>query len=260
MRRAADGIDALAPSHDFNGAKDLNHTRQQCRELLDHEAKTSALNVRARVDLHAALMSDAALKKDKRQDVIEPTPLCLLSGQGHQHFLERLASAVQKVTPLGGKGKTRIEIPEWQCLTDTLFSPWRRCDPKDSSFRWDPEEDVRYALMAGDPTDSAYKTGTQYGANRLAALGLAALTLVPRARLGHVSPTIVGGVYDREGFSFAWPVWRDPATLAAVRALLAHPSLRTTGGLNHLGVDHVLVARRIRVERFMNVSRARPLS
>jgi len=34
--------------------------------------------------------------------------------------------------------------------------------------------------------------------------------------------------------------------------------LRTPGGLAHLGVEHVLVARRISVGKFMNVTRAQP--
>jgi hypothetical protein len=127
------------------------------------------------------------------------------------------------------------------------------------SFRWDPDEDVRYALMAGDPTDAAYKAGTQHGANRLAAIGLAALTLVPETRAGRVRPSIIGGASGAGGFSFAWPIWREPATLSSIRALLAHPDLRKPGALAHLGVDHVMAARRISVGKFTNFSRARPI-
>jgi hypothetical protein len=112
--------------------------------------------------------------------------------------------------------------------------------------------------MAGDPTDSAYKAGTQHGANRLAAIGLVALTLIPETRAGRVRPSILGGASSADGFSFAWPIWREPATLSAIRAMLAHPDLRKPNGLGHLSVDHVLVARRISVGKFMNFSRARP--
>jgi hypothetical protein len=42
-------------------------------------------------------------------------------------------------------------------------------------------------------------------------------------------------------------------------AMLAHPDLRKPHELGHLGVDHVLVARRISVGKFMNFSRARPV-
>jgi hypothetical protein len=44
------------------------------------------------------------------------------------------------------------------------------------SFRWDSAEDVRYALLPGNPTDAAYKAGAQRGANRLAATGRARLS------------------------------------------------------------------------------------
>lgn len=212
-----------------------------------------------RDSLLTALMSDAAVKdaKDPATAPVDPTPLCLLFGQGHQHFLDRLASVPRtEVPPPRGRGKKAVAVSAADCLAEALFKPWHRDDPT-FSFRWDPAEDVRYALMPGDPTDPAYKGGTQHGANRLAAIGIAALTLAPEPRAGRVRPAILGGRSDARGFSFAWPVWREPATLAAIRALLGHPGLRTPAALAHLGVDHVLVARRISVGKFMNFTRAR---
>jgi hypothetical protein len=41
--------------------------------------------------------------------------------------------------------------------------------------------------------------------------------------------------------------------------LLAHPDLRTADRLAHLSVDHVMVARRISVGKFMNFSRGRSI-
>jgi hypothetical protein len=255
---AAKGIEAIAAGHDFGGRKDLSYSRGECRTLLDQEARVSNFGERRRVDLLAALMSDAAIKDDKKEPV-DPTPLCLLFGQGHQHFLDRIASVPQQIAPPPrGKGAKAVGLSASECLAEALFQPWHRNDPT-FSFRWDPEEDVRYALMAGDPTDAAYKTGTQHGANRLAAIGVGALTLVPEIRFGRVRPSIVGGASGANGFSFAWPIWREPVTLSVVRALLAHPDLREIDSLAYLGVDHVLVARRISVGKFMNFSRARPL-
>lgn len=256
--RAAKGLEALAATHDFGGQKDLNHSRAECRELLEKEAKAARLDARERADLLAALMSDAAIKDDKKEP-IDPTPLCLLFGQGHQHFLDRLVSIpAEPAPPPRGKGKKAVALSASGCLAEALFEPWHRDDPT-FSFRWDPQEDARYALMAGDPTDTAYKAGTQHGANRLAAVGLAILTVVPESRAGRVRPSIIGGASGADGFSFAWPIWRDPATLSAIRALVAHPDLRKVGALKHLGVNHVVVARRISVGKFMNFSRARPL-
>lgn len=255
---AATGIQAISVCHDFEGRKQLKYSPQECRALLHKEARSTCLDARDRVDLFAALMTDAAIKKDK--DEIDPTPLCLLSGQGRQYFLERLANVPRKPEPKPqGNGNNAVSISASECLKQALFQPWHRNDDKTSSFRWDPEDDVRYALMAGNPTDKAYKTGTQHGANRLAAIGLGVLTLAPEIRAGRVRTGAIGGAWDKSGFSFAWPIWREPATLTAIRALLAHPGLRETDALAHLGVDHVMVARRISVGKYMNVSRARLL-
>lgn len=252
---AAAGLATLAADHDFGGRADLDHARPEARDLL---AAAANAGPRERADLLAALMSDGAVKDPKDPtSPVDPTPLCLLFGQGHQHFLDRLASVPRTAAPPPrGRGKAAVTLSAANCLGEALFKPWHSDDPT-FAFRWDPAEDVRYALLAGDPTDPAYKAGTQHGANRLAAVGLAALTLVPEPRAGRVRPTILGGMSDERGFSFAWPVWRVPATLAAVRALLGHPGLRAPGALAHLGVDHVLIARRISVGKFMNVTRAR---
>ncbi len=253
----ARGLDALAAVHEFDARKDLNYSAEECRELIAREAGAASCGSRARADLLASLMSDAAIKDDKK-GIIDPTPLCLLFGQGHQHFLERLAEVPrQAAPPPRGRGKKAIPVSSIDCVSEALFESWHRGDPT-SSFRWDPEEDVRYALMAGDPTDQAYKTGTQHGANRLAAVGLAVLTLVPETRAGRVRPSIIGGESSADGFSFAWPIWREPATLAAIQALLAHPKLRERGALAHLDVVDVTVTQRISVGKFMNFTRARP--
>lgn len=255
---AAEGIETIALGYEFDDRKDLNYSRKECRELLTGEAKASFADHHERIDLLVGLMSDAAIKDDKTE-LVDPTPLCLLFGQGHQHFLERLASVPREAAPPPrGRGKSTVTLSASQCLAEALFQSWRRDDPT-FSFRWDPAEDVRYSLMAGDPTDAAYKAHTQHGANRLAAVGLAVLTLVPKIRAGRVRPTIIGGMSGVGGFSFAFPIWRDAATLTAVRALLCHPNLREPEGLKHLGVDHVVVAQRISVGKFMNFARARPI-
>lgn len=249
------GIERVAAAHEFGGDKNLNYTVEQSRSILMREARVATLESRDHVDLLAALMSDGAIK-DEKSRAIQPTPLCLLFGQGHQFFLDRLAQVPRQPTPPArGRGRSRTSITAAECLAEALFRPWHRNDPT-FSFRWDPEEDVRYALMAGDPTDAAYQTGTQHGANRLAAVGLAALTAAPSMRPGRMSLAVIGGD-AKGGFSFAWPVWREPASLAAIRALLAHPGLREPGRLSHLGVEQVFVTRRISVGKFMNFTRAR---
>lgn len=256
--RTAKGVERLARAHSFDGRKDLNYSRDECRAILGKEAQAARCDARERVDLLAALTSDGAIKDDKRQS-IDPTPLCLLFGQGHQHFLDRLASVPHQLAPPPrGKGRDAVALSASACLSEALFRPWRRNDPT-FSFRWDPAEDIRYALMACDPTDASYRSGTQHGANRLAAIAIALLPVAPETRAGRMRARVVGGAFGGNGFSFAWPIWREPATLSAIRALITHPDLRKPGALAHFGVGHIMVARRISVGKFANFSRARPI-
>lgn len=256
--RVASGIDALAEVHDFGGRLDLNYPPTECRALLKDAAFNASVGERARADLLAALMSDGAIREAKSPEV-DPTPLCLLSGQGHQHFLARLAEVPRTgVPPARGRGRNAATVSADHCIAQALFHRWHRED-QTPSFRWDPQEDVRYAMMAGDPTDRAFKPGTQLGANRLAVIGLATLTVTSEERAGRARAQTIGGARDARGYSFAWPIWREPTSLAGIRAMLTHPGLRVPGALRHLGIDHVLISRRISVGRYMNFTRARPL-
>ncbi|MEM3658630.1 MAG: hypothetical protein QXQ66_09505 [Candidatus Hadarchaeum sp.] len=247
------GIVVLSKGYNFDGRKDLNYSRDDCRTLLEQEGREAILGSRWRVDLLASLMSDAAIEKNS----IDPTPLCLLTGQGHQHFLERLAKVPSFSEPLrrSQKGK-KVHVFSAQCIAETLFHPWHYGDPT-PSFRWDPQEERRYALLYGDPSKT--NTTTQHGANRLAAVGIGTLTLVPQLRSNSVRANILGGSFEKGEFSFAWPIWRKPATLSAIRGMLAHPGLRKENGLSHLGVDYVMVARRIQYGYYSNFVRAVPL-
>lgn len=253
---AAEGLATLAVAHAFNGKADLNHTPAEAREFL--------LAGRGRggyaSELACALFSDAAVKVEqgKRIDQVEATPLCLLFGQGHQHFLSRLAAVPNQLAPPPrGRGKKVVVVTAPECLDEALFDPWTRQDPT-FSFRWDPTEDVRYSLMYGDPSNGANKEGTQHGANRLAAIGLSVFAASPSQLASQVRLTLPGGAWDF-GFSIAWPIWQHPIGLAMVQALLSHPDLRTPAALIRLGIDHVREARRISVGKFMNCTTARPI-
>ena len=248
---AAAGIAELAKAHDFHGRADLNHTVAEARASL--EAGRSTGNYAAA--LQAALLSDAAVKvqQGKRLDQVEATPLCLLFGQGHQHFLDRLAT-VPRVDrpPPRGRGKTAVEVSPADCLAEALFAPWTRPDHT-KSFRWDPVEGVRYALMFGDPSDASNKQGTQHGANRLAAIGLTVFAAAPATRNNEVRLNLPGGAWQN-GFTLAWPLWTGTASLAAITALLLHPGLRDGSAP---GVVQVRTARRFSLGKFMNFSEGR---
>lgn len=250
---AAEGLRTLVQRHDFDGRKDLTLTPEDATANLRAAIETANRYV---ADLWAALTSDATVSRDGKKAT--PTPLCLMFGQGHQHFLGRLASVPRQRIPADrGRGRKKIRVSEMDCLREALFAAWTRPDAT-QSFRWDPHEDVRYALRAHNPTDTKSKETTQHGANRLAAVGLSVLTVTPMSRYDQVKLAVVGGRSETDGgFAFQWPIWRAPISLAAIRALLNHPDLGSRDTLAALGIVEVRRARRISAGRYMNFTTAR---
>ena len=254
---ASTGLNELARLHNFDELRDLKLSPGAATRRL----RAVAASDRYTADLWAALISDAAVRDKNKAREAEPTPLCLLFGQGHMHFLSRLASVPREAAPPPrGRRSAKTSIADTDCLREALFQPWARLDAT-SSFRWDPHEDVRYATRATDPTDAKTKERTQHGANRLAAIGLSALTVVPRAsHTGGAHLSVLGGSRERDGRrSFTWPIWRHPISLAAIRALLGHPRLDNPVARDAFGIVERRRARRISVGKFMNVTRAEPL-
>ncbi|MCY4482595.1 MAG: hypothetical protein OXC12_06945 [Spirochaetaceae bacterium] len=250
---AADvGVTRLASRHEFGPYKDLKLAPETaCQKL----RSAAAAGDRYLADLWAALVSDAVVRERNKATEVEPTPLCLMFGQGHQHFLERLSAVPRERQPPDRKaGRAKVSISETACLREALFTVWSRPDAT-QSFRWDPHEDVRYALRATDPSD--YKT--QHGANRLAAIGLSAITVVPQRRhAGTTRLAVLGGSRNRASgsFSFTWPIWREPASLAAIRSLLGHSGLADPDPRASLGIVELRRTRRISFGRFVNFTRA----
>ena len=259
----AEGVNTLAKYHDFDGRPDLKFSPDEASEKLHEiskaDRKTSKAN-RYTADLWSALISDAAISRDGNK--VEPTPFCLLFGQGHQHFLDRLEKVPQeKKPPKRGSGRKSIEISEADCLREALFSPWERPDAT-FSFRWDPQEYVCYALRAQDPTDPKTKDTTQHGANRLAAVGLPVLTVVPQRRGGKIHLGALGGKRHHGDFTFNWPIWRNPMSLTAIRAMLSlgHSRLTDPETQETLGIVQCRQARRISFGKFMNFTRGQALT
>lgn len=240
------GLRPLAAQFDFDGRKDLNVTPAEGADLLKQARESEAGGV------WSALVSDGVTSRDGTR--LEPTPLCLMFGQGHQHFLDRVASVPRrKAPPDRGRGRTKKAISEEQALAEALFDQWHRPDAT-QSFRWDPREDVRYALRANDPTDARTKETTQHGANRLAAIALPLLTVAPQAPFGGRPRLAVrGGGRDPSGrFTFSWPIWRDSIGLSCVCHLLDHPRLDDAKIRHALGIVEQRVATRVANGKFMN--------
>ncbi len=232
---AAAGVRKLAEAHAFGGLAKLKLSKGEARRRLRESAERIRQGETHPASLWSALVSDAAVRKER--DEVERTPFCLLD-VAQTSFLKNLAEVC---TPdvLPRRGDREVQFRE--AIERALFEPWRRGD-QTPSFRWDPVEDSRHAYRWAAPTDE--KQGVEHGANMLAAIGLPVLTAVPVQRSGAVRLQVPGGEVGAR-FSFAWPIWRHPASLAGIRAMLSHPELRVPGALGHLGVEQVRVSRRI---------------
>jgi hypothetical protein len=241
---AAAGCDALADDYQFGDWKVPNRSRQEARELLASSVGSDPKD-RGRSDVLAAIMSDIAVRET--DGTVLPTPLCLLFGQGHQYFLERLSQVPREASaPPRGKGK--------KAVTPT---PADRTDPS-PSFRWDPEEDRRYALRFSDPSkDTAL---TVHGANRLAAIGMPVFTVAPSSVRNRIRLVALGSRQTKGNTEISWPIWTKPASLHAIRALVSHPVFQEDtpdpARVRALGVHEVRRTRRISVGKYLNFTRA----
>lgn len=246
-----EGVRSLSTDHELGDVKDVKMSQERATEKLRRAASTSHRN-RYAADLWAALLSDAVVEKGKTK----PTPLCFL-GAGQTSFLKTFEKVARlRTPPKRWVGKTRVEVSETDCLRESLFLPWKRLDPT-PSFRWDPNEDSRHALRWTAPTDR--KETVQHGANRLAAVGLSVLTVVPHLRYNRVQLRVLGGEH-RRGFTFSWPIWRVPIGLAGVRALLSHPHLNRPETWDALGIVERRRVRRVSSGRYGSVTSGRPES
>lgn len=252
----AKGCDLLAQDYDFGEWKVPNMPSGEALRLLD-DAVSGGPESRQRADLLSSLVSDLAVKDD---GTVLPTPFCLLFGQGHQYFLTRLAEIPrQSSAPARGTGRTKVIPSPAETIEAALFHTWERIDASDS-FRWDPAEDRRYALRFGNPSNDALLT--VHGANRLAAIGLPLLTVVPATVRGRVRLLTIGVRQGRGEACAIWPLWGRPTSLRGIRAMLTHPELYEDGDpidrarLRPLGIFEVRRAARISVGKFLNFERA----
>ena len=238
----------LIESFDEDDRKNVAFERESYRRYvqLAREDNTSA-------SLISAL---AAEWPEKRAGGIQAAPLVMMFGQGHQNFLERLVAVPRGDLPNRfSKARTQPNMRDPERIAETLFRPWRYQDDADG-FRWDPEDDQRYALRYDDPS-RAGAAPTMQGPNRLAAVGFTSFIVAPGER--QFSAT---GAIRSDGWCFIWPVWSKPLSLSGIEALLAHPDV-LTGALSRLrvfGVTEIFRARRIANGKFMNVTRAQPVS
>jgi hypothetical protein len=247
-RAASRGVTTLVESFDVDGRRNVDFDRSAYRAYVQRVCQDPIS-----LALAAALTAEAP---EKRTGGLQAAPLVMMFGQGHQNFLDRLVAVPRGDLPHRlRKSRAPPDMCDPRKIAEALFVPWTRTDDADA-FRWDPDEDQRYALRFSDPSGEG-AAPTVHGANRLAAIGFLSCSAAP----GERRMTALGAVRDDEGWAFVWPIWSQPLSRTAIEALLAHPALLEDHpqALLALGVRAVLRARRISNGKFMNVTRARPL-
>jgi hypothetical protein len=134
---ATEGCEAIAARFDDDGRRNVTFTRDEYREF--------ALRLRGDPVGAALAAALAAEWPEKRQGGVPAAPLVFQFGQGHQDFLDRLLAVPRgELPPRHRKAKTPPDTRSPAKIAEALFEPWRRVDDADA-FRWDPEEDQRYA-------------------------------------------------------------------------------------------------------------------
>ncbi len=248
---ANEGIVKLVEHFDVDQGKQRKKV-----DFTPDDYRSYAMRVRDNV-IGAALASALTAEwPQKKAGGLSPAPLVMMGGQGHQNFLERLVDVPSGKLP---NRLRKLKSPPNMCeprqIAEALFQPWRRDDDADG-FRWDPEDDQRYALRYGDPS-LVGAAPTVIGANRLAAIGFLTFSTAPTER----QMSAVGAMRENREWFFVWPIWLPRLSRAGIQALLNHPALLRgdRGNLRLLGVAEIFRARRVANGKFMNVARARPV-
>lgn len=179
---------------------------------------------------------------------IADTAFRTMNGSGHQHFLGSMRTFVRDTTA--------------DHLAKTLFEAWRYDDTVEKhTMRWDPIDDVRYALRWRDPSGDPERKqgGSVWGANRLAIEALPLFPTMPkRASLRTTGFT----ERKRHGVFWTWPIWTGPLNVNTIRSLLSLASLQAEvpdrDALLTRGISEIYRCRRITQGKFRNFGIARP--
>ena len=232
------------------GEKNLTFESRKIYDIAVKAAYEATFPARRTVDLIAAY----GIPDSDPEEKMLPSNWVMLSGQGHQNFLENMANIIR------GCNREHLE--------SALFGSWEeRDDGRNRSLRLDPSEDRRYALMDGDPADSKRKLETMIGANRLAIEALRFFPSFPvsgKGRLGVVAWKV--GNVGKEQAKVRWPLWSCYAGGQIIKALLSQDllwevdkSADAREGLLKRGIFAVIEARRIKVENYRNITPGVPI-
>ena len=228
------------PEFDFD--LNLNVDSEKFRKIARDAQGCASSRDRRYADFVTAFGCEAVVTRDGKS--IQDTALRTMSGAGHQHFLGTMKQLHAEAT----SGHLR----------KALFDTWDYSDTK-LGLRWDPEEDRRYALRWGNPSDTSKNPiKTMWGANRLAVESLPLLPAVPNGRQLETT----GFTRRDRAVLFTWPVWECAASLEVVRPLLALAELQESEPdrtkLRAMGVAEVYRSQRITVGNYRNFTHAYP--
>lgn len=229
--------------------KNLAATNREFIDFLDSLLSESSSDARRRSLALAA--SYGLCDPNRPSDEILPTPWALITGAGHQDFLDTVGELMVRSTACH--------------IARAILGPW---EPKDErySLRLDPSEDRRYAMMASDPTSFGNRTLTLWGANRLAFEALRFFPAYPAARNGIAvvawRPSSGGGY--RSDAQVRWPLWSPWLSASEIRSLLALPELFSESqparlALRLRGVFGVIASRRIQIDKYFNLLPGTPV-
>lgn len=222
--------------------KDLAATNAEFQDFLGWLFGWNQNGYRRNLDLAAAYGVSDPNAPDER---MLPTPWALITGAGHQYFLETVRELMQRCQ------KDQIR--------QAVFGPWV---PKDERFslRLDPAEDRRYALMAANPSKGSNKTLTLWGANRLAFEAVRFFTCYPAAR-GDIA--VLGWRPSQDhGFradtKVRWPLWGSWLSPEEIRPILALPEIwqdspQARSALRERGIQGVYRSERIQRDDYFNL-------
>jgi len=232
-------------------ADDLTLPVSTFRQALLDERRHMVQGKRLNADFLAAFGSEVVESRanGKPTGRMADTDFRTMSGAGHQHFLGTMRTFVKDTTA--------------EHLEKSLFQVWRYDDPLEKhSMRWDPMDDVRYALRWDNPSgDKSRKVaGSMWGANRLA---IEALPLFPAQPAGSRLATTGFARLRRGPVRITWPIWSAYLSADEVRSVLALKGLQDEtpdrAELSARGIVEVFRSQRITQGKYRNFTQSVPV-
>lgn len=180
---------------------DLKLAPQEIRRYLCKASHKDELPER----IASALLAEAAL--DEKGAKAKPTDLYFTAG--NQEFAKMCREILLASTEDDGDGVRKA------LLTDAPYA-------KASTLMWDVRDDRNYALMHRNP--SGLSKITHPGLESFAIMGISAYPAFMKKQGKATRTVIPGATGNWKRTTFTYPIWNKPATLPAVRYLIAHAS------------------------------------